>query len=60
MKQPKQDTHFEGQMLQSRKKRQPRYSNKIDPTTKSMIARKNQQMKDDDENGGCCDQATPC
>lgn len=53
------DSHFDGQLLQSKKKKTPRYTAKLDPTSKRSMAGK-RDRKNEDEDGGCCDNATPC
>ena len=53
------ETTFDGQLLQSsRKKKQPRYNPKIDPTIKRPNYRGRGANEAEDD--GCCDNATPC
>jgi len=51
--------NYNGQLLQSSKKKVPRYSSKIDPTAKKSIAAKRARNMDDEEDDGCCNNK-PC
>ena len=61
------DTHLDGQILQSKKKRMPRYSTKIDPNMRRQVGvgrkmgtKTNGSGHDEEDDEGCCDNAAPC
>ena len=50
------DYRFDGQILQSKKKKMPRYSTRLDPARRQGMPR----TQNEEESGMLCDNATPC
>ena len=54
------DGNYSGQLLQSSKRKVPKYSARIDPTARRSLQIKRARTITENSSEGVCDNATPC